>query len=167
MTKTTTKTKTQRKCLKNPTYATFLKSWWLTHSKYDDRYVTLVILFMSFTLVRVFRSYIQFYRAECITVSGFFFFCENWIICPKHWFLLCSIYIPRCHHLNQTWHKLMKQQRLISYVLIKVDRRRVSPIKQARPGFHIFVPDCWCESSCALYYGLCQRVGSEGKRRGN
>ena len=88
-------------------------------------------------------------------------------ICPKHWFLMCSIYIPRCHHLNQTWHKLMKQQRLFSYVLIKVDRRRVSPIKQARPGFHIFVPDCWCESSCALYYGLCQRVGSEGKRRGN
>ena len=30
MTNTTTKTKTQMKCLKNPTYAIFLKSWWLS-----------------------------------------------------------------------------------------------------------------------------------------
>ena len=42
---TTTKTKTQTKCLKNLIYAIFLKSWGLTHSKYDDRYLTLVILF--------------------------------------------------------------------------------------------------------------------------
>ena len=49
MTKTMTKTKTQTKCLKNPTYAIFLKSWWLTHSKYDDRYLTLVILFTLVT----------------------------------------------------------------------------------------------------------------------
>ena len=34
--KTTTKTKTQAKYLKQPTYVIFLKSWWLTHSKYDD-----------------------------------------------------------------------------------------------------------------------------------
>ena len=67
-----TKTKTQTKCLKNPTYAIFLKSWWLTHSKYDDRYLTLVILFTPVTLVTLFRSYNQFYRAECITASGFF-----------------------------------------------------------------------------------------------
>ena len=66
------KDKDTEKVPENPTYGTFLKSWWLTHSKYDDRYVTLVILFMSFTLVRVFRSYIQFCRAECITVLGFF-----------------------------------------------------------------------------------------------
>ena len=75
MTKTTTKTKTQKKCLKHPTYAIFLKSWWLTHSKYDDRYLTLVILFTPvtlMTLITLFQSYIQFYRAECITVSGFF-----------------------------------------------------------------------------------------------
>ena len=72
MTKTTTKTKTQKKCLKHPTYAIFLKSWWLTHSKYDDRYLTLAILFTPVTLVTLFRSYDQFYRAECITVSGFF-----------------------------------------------------------------------------------------------
>ena len=75
MTKTTTKTKTQKKCLKHPTYAIFLKSWWLTHSKYDDRYLTLVILFTPvtlITLVTLFQPYIQFYRAECITVSGFF-----------------------------------------------------------------------------------------------
>ena len=72
MTKTTTKTKTQTKCLKNPTYAIFLKSWWLTHSKYDDGYLTLVTLFKPVTLVTLFQSYNQFYRAECITVSGFF-----------------------------------------------------------------------------------------------
>ena len=42
MTMTKTTTKTQTKCLKNPTDAIFLKSWW---SKYDDRYLTLVILF--------------------------------------------------------------------------------------------------------------------------
>ena len=77
MTKTTTKTKTHTKCLKNPIYAIFLKSWWLTHSKYDDRYLTntMVILFTPVTLVTLvtlFRSYNQFYRAECITVSGFF-----------------------------------------------------------------------------------------------
>ena len=74
MTKTTTKTKTQKKCLKHPTYAIFLKSWWLTHSKYDDRYLTLVILFTPvtlITLVTLFQPYIQFYRAECITGSGF------------------------------------------------------------------------------------------------
>ena len=74
MTKTTTKTKTQKKCLKHPTYAIFLKSWWLTHSKYDDRYLTLVILFTPVTLVTLvtlFQPYIQLYRAECITVSGF------------------------------------------------------------------------------------------------
>ena len=35
---------------------------------------TLVILFMPVTLVTLFRSYNQFYRVECITVSGFFFF---------------------------------------------------------------------------------------------
>ena len=62
MTKTLTKTKTQTKCLKNPTYA---------HSKYDDRYLTLVILFTQVTLDTLFRSYSQFCRAECITVSGF------------------------------------------------------------------------------------------------
>ena len=73
MTKTTTKTNTQTKCLKNPIYAIFLKSWWLTHSKYDDRYLTLVILFTPVTLVTLFRLYNQFYRAECITVSAFFF----------------------------------------------------------------------------------------------
>ena len=73
-TRTHTKTKTQKKCLKHPTYAIFLKSWWLTHSKYDDRYLTLVILFTPVTLVTRFQSYIQFYRAECITVSGFFLF---------------------------------------------------------------------------------------------
>ena len=72
MTKTTTKTKTQKKCLKHPPYAIFLKSWWLTHSKYDDRYLTMVIVFKPVTLVTLFRSYDQFYRAECITVSGFF-----------------------------------------------------------------------------------------------
>ena len=72
MAKTTTKTNTQTKCLKNPTYAIFLKSWWLTHSKFDDRYLTLVILFTLVILVSLFRSYNQFYRAECITVSGFF-----------------------------------------------------------------------------------------------
>ena len=40
--------------------------------KYDDRYLTLVILFTPVTLVTLFRSYNQFYWAECITVSGFF-----------------------------------------------------------------------------------------------
>ena len=40
--------------------------------EYDDRYLTMVILFMPVTLVTLFRSYNQFYRAECITVSGFF-----------------------------------------------------------------------------------------------
>ena len=75
-TKTKTKTKTQKKCLKHPTYAIFLKSWWLTHSKYDDRYLTLVILFTPatlvtlVTLVTLIRSYNQFYRAKCITVLG-------------------------------------------------------------------------------------------------
>ena len=53
-TMTKTKTKTQKKCLKHPTYAIFLKSWWLTHSKYDDRYLTLVILFTPVTLVTLF-----------------------------------------------------------------------------------------------------------------
>ena len=32
----------------------------------------LVILFTLVSLVTLFRSYNQFYRAECITVSGFF-----------------------------------------------------------------------------------------------
>ena len=69
-----TATKTQTKCLKYPAYAIFLKSWWLTHSKYDDRYLTMVILFTPVTLVTLvtlFQSYIPFSRAECITVSGF------------------------------------------------------------------------------------------------
>ena len=71
MTKTTTKTQT--KCLKHPTYVLFLKTWWLTHSQYDDRYLTLVIMFTPVTLVtlvNLFRSYNQFYRAKCITVLG-------------------------------------------------------------------------------------------------
>ena len=34
--------------------------------KYDDRYLTLVILFTPVTLVTLFWSYNQFYRAECI-----------------------------------------------------------------------------------------------------
>ena len=32
----------------------------------------MVIVFKPVTLVTLFRSYNQFYRAECITVSGFF-----------------------------------------------------------------------------------------------
>ena len=71
MTNTLTKIKTQTKCLKYPAYAIFLKSWWLIHSKYDDRYPTLVILFTPVTLVTLFWSYNQFYRVECITVSEF------------------------------------------------------------------------------------------------
>ena len=51
MTTTKTKTQTQTKCLKHPTYALFLKSWWLTHSQYDDSYLTLVIMFTPVTLV--------------------------------------------------------------------------------------------------------------------
>ena len=66
--------------------AIFLKSWWLTHSKYDDRYLTLVILFMPVTLVTLFRLYNQFYRAECITVSGFLSF---------HFYLQKSDYIEK------------------------------------------------------------------------
>ena len=38
-----------------------------------QRYLTLVILFMPVTLVTLFQSYNQFYRAEYITVSGFLF----------------------------------------------------------------------------------------------
>ena len=96
MTKTKTKTNTQKKCLKHPPYAIFLNSWWLTHSKYDDRYLTLVILFTPVilvtlvtlvTVVTLFQSYIQFYRAKCITVSGFFDdnqkFVPNLTICLK------------------------------------------------------------------------------------
>ena len=102
MTKTMTKTKTQTKCLKNPTYAIFMKSWWLTHSKFDDRYLTLVILFTQVTLVSLFRSYNQFYRAECITVSGFLSWCSSKILKLKfgHYFaadawlwLWCSILV--------------------------------------------------------------------------
>ena len=78
MTRTTTKTKTQTKCLKN---STFLKSWWLTHSKYDDGYLTLVMLFTPVILVTLFQSYNRFYRAECISVSGFF------LIKMIYWFL--------------------------------------------------------------------------------
>ena len=95
-TMTRTKTKTQTKCLKNPTYAIFLKSWWLSHSKCDDRYLTLVILFTPVTLVTLFRSYNQFYRAECITISwtklarfgyGNTFMASWWDPCevPWHW----------------------------------------------------------------------------------
>ena len=75
MKKTTAKTK----LLEKPTYAIFLKSWWLTHSKYDDRYLTLVILFTPVTLVTLITllwPYNQFCRAECITVSGFSY--EKW-----------------------------------------------------------------------------------------
>ena len=91
MTKTTTKTKTQTKCLKNPTYAIFLKSWWLTQSKYDDRYLTLVILFTLVTQVTLFRSYNHFYRAECIAVSGFFFKtrCTNPTLLNVIWRVTC------------------------------------------------------------------------------
>ena len=53
--------------------AIFLKSRWLTHSKYDYRYLTLVILFTPITLVILLQSYNQFYRADCITISVFFF----------------------------------------------------------------------------------------------
>ena len=49
-----------------------LKSWWLIHSKHDDRYLSLVILFTLVTLVTLLRSYNQFYRAECITILGLF-----------------------------------------------------------------------------------------------
>ena len=65
------KDKDTDKVPENPTYAIFLKSWWLTHSKHDDRYFTLVILFTPVILVTLFRSYNQFYRAEGITVLGF------------------------------------------------------------------------------------------------
>ena len=41
----------------------------MTYS-YDDRYLTLVILFTAVTLVTLFWSYSQFYRAECIIVLG-------------------------------------------------------------------------------------------------
>ena len=44
----------------------------MTHSKYDDRYLNLVIVFTPVTLVTLFWSYNQFYRAERITVLGFF-----------------------------------------------------------------------------------------------
>ena len=37
----------------------------------DDRYLTLVILFTMVTLVTLFWSYNQFYRPECVPVSGF------------------------------------------------------------------------------------------------
>ena len=74
-----TKTKTQTKYLKNPTYAIFSKSWWLTHSKYDDRYLTLVILLTLVTLVlqgrlhhrfRIFFSHILLLWFGAISLSG-------------------------------------------------------------------------------------------------
>ena len=39
-----------------PSICYILKSLWLTHSKYDDKYLTLVILFMLVTLVTLFWS---------------------------------------------------------------------------------------------------------------
>ena len=72
------KDKDTYKVPENPTYAIFLKSWWLTHSKHDDRYLTLAILFTPVTLVTMvtlvtlFWSRDKFYRAECITVLAFF-----------------------------------------------------------------------------------------------
>ena len=50
MTKMTTKTQT--KYLKHPTYAIFLKSWRVTHSKYDDRH--LVIYGYPFPVIQTF-----------------------------------------------------------------------------------------------------------------
>ena len=49
---------------------------------YDDRYLTLVIMFMPVTLVTLFRSYNQFYRAECVTVLGFFVLIQSitWLL---------------------------------------------------------------------------------------
>ena len=52
-----------------------------SHIKYDDRYLTLVILFTPVTLVTLFRSYNHFYRVKCITVSGFFFV----LLTSVHW----------------------------------------------------------------------------------
>ena len=53
---------------------------------------SMVILFMSFTLVRVFRSYIQFYRAECITVSGFLINISSHYSDPKKVYLKREIF---------------------------------------------------------------------------
>ena len=42
----------------------------------SNGYLILVILFTPVTLVTLFRSYNQFYRAECITISGFFLYTD-------------------------------------------------------------------------------------------
>ena len=75
---------------------------------YDDRYLTLAILFTPFTLVTLFQSYDQFYRAECITVSGFCLhichpgdlgFCPVvFYICPGFFLHICppGDYGPGC-----------------------------------------------------------------------
>ena len=63
--------------------AIFLKSRWLTHSKYDYRYLTLVILFTPITLVILLQSYNQFYRADCVTISVFFSSSNICVILPR------------------------------------------------------------------------------------
>ena len=112
-------TKTTTKCLKNPTYAIFFKSWWLTHSTYDDRYLTLVILFMPVTLVNQFQSYNQFYRAECITVSGFFY-CNIFIRCYYHF------YINRIYN-SYIYLSIRKSTRLFSQGQVTRHRRHSRP----------------------------------------
>ena len=118
-----TKTKTQKKCLKHPTYAIFLKSWWLTRSKYDDRYLTLVILFTPVTLVTLvtlFQSYIQFYRAECITVSGFF---PPFITFSKGLYFICLLVsflltLLLCTTISFISHAIVST--LISFILLYI-----------------------------------------------
>ena len=44
-------------------------------------------MFKPVTLVTLFRSYDQFYRAECITVSGFFLYFSHSVLLPDaRWF---------------------------------------------------------------------------------
>ena len=162
MNKTTTKTntKTQIKCLKHPACAIFLKGWWLTHSQYDNRYltlftpVTLVTLVTMATLVTLFRSYYQFYRVECITVSGLLV--QEWHfwpkIAPKFYFVITKhAYMVRWGSPEKTirlrridlfasqnlWINQMLMQYLVSFGILGTNQtKNGKPITQSHDKVH-------------------------------
>ena len=162
MTKTMTKTKTKTKCLKNPTYAIFLKSWWLTQSKYDDRYLTLVILF---TLVAghpgypdpVIQSVLQGRVYHCFGIFSVFFTLDlsgnSWKIerSKSSTKYIKTFVVRALASLRQNCHVL--KQSLLFQCLSYILRRKLSFHQRLKKNKLSFV-QLWTKGSCILFEAL-------------
>ena len=112
----------------------------------------IAILFTPVTLVTLFRSYDQFYRAECITVSGFFpFILRSYVLQGP---LILEVYGTSA----ELWHL---SSQLFSYQQIAILVPSIVYMCVGRPRHYLCTLTFWGPIQIALRAAIIQPLSSD------